>query len=513
MRLSSGRVYLVSWVVAAVIAILVVMQRPVTAVASDEKPFAEILSDVSEGAVRVSTIKGGSGQRRICILEEKHTSVASQIEIALVLVRLHDRYGLRHIALEGLVKGREVPSVHWFRTLGGDADRASRDEVAVRLLQQGEINAVEFLILVYPDVVVHAADDAKLYAVKPSDRAHLASVFYLLKIALGSVRDEHVPRIEELQKDEKIEELLEYIISLDDWARSRYEALKERGSKFSTREMLEDLTEIEERAEAVGAPILPEEKAAMSEMKDFLEAAMKRSDVLAQNALDIRPQGSMPLVALKVGAAHTEEIATRLDKARVTYGVLTPLSMDDDSGDLSFEAFESKNKLLSVDWTGEGLGSFLDGRRMPRPVVGETWLKSKAQLYFATALIARMARSEPFPNPDAREKIDALDQVKIDWDTVEKQENGDVIFKASAMGAKAWVDVWARCGLPEVPAPTQRPGESDLERLLRRCLEEVRSEERPRTEAVIGALEKITLDVAAKYAPKRDALLAYHISG
>src|SRR5260370_11477508 len=104
-----------------------------------------MLADVSRGVGKVLNSMEGSGDRQVCVLEEKHTSVAGQIEIALMLLRLHDRYGLRDIALEGLTKDREFPSIKWFRDMGGPDDEELRNQVAVGLLRQGEISAVELI--------------------------------------------------------------------------------------------------------------------------------------------------------------------------------------------------------------------------------------------------------------------------------------------------------------------------------------------------------------------------------
>src|SRR5260370_37814511 len=104
-----------------------------------------MLADVSMGVGQVRNSKEGSGERQICVLEERHTSVAGQIEIALMLLRLHDRYGLRDLALEGLTKDKQFPSTKWFRDMGGPDDSELRNQIAVGLLRQGEISAVELI--------------------------------------------------------------------------------------------------------------------------------------------------------------------------------------------------------------------------------------------------------------------------------------------------------------------------------------------------------------------------------
>jgi len=503
----------VVWLLAAIVVGLAGWGSQACLALPQTQSLSDTLSDVSRGVARASEVKQGAGERRVCILEEMHTSVAGQIEIAVVLLRLHDRHALRHIALEGLVGGKEFPSVRWFHSLGND--KVLRDEIAVRLLQSGEINAAEFLSLVYPDVAIHPADDPQLYAVELTEGAKVASLVYLYKIALKSVREEHLPRLMELKRQGKLGDLIEYVISLDEWAKQKHAELKAHKSTVSTKEELAKLREIQKKAESVGAPILPEEKAAMAELMSFYEAAMKRSDVLVKAALDVNASGAGSLVALKVGAAHTREMTPRLDEARVAYGVLTPLSLvaGAEAGDINFASFDRKCRLQSVDWTGNFSGSLLDGRRMAAPVVGETWFKGKSQLYFATALLARMAGSEPFPDPEGKKKIDALDLVRVDWSTMRKEANGDVVFKASVQGAKGQVDIWTRCGVPKNLVTPPESSKPNLEEMLLRSLEEVRKEKGTREEPPITALERITLDVVAKFARSQDALGTVRVSG
>jgi hypothetical protein len=430
-----------------------------------------------------------------------------------MLLRLHDRYGLRDIALEGLTKDKQFPSTKWFRGMGGPDDDELRNHVAIGLLRQGEISAVEFMALAFPDVVVHAADDPDAYRVELTKKAGIAATAYLYKIGLKSVRPEHYEHIQQMSQQKKIGELVEYVISLDAWAKERHGQMK-KDTGASIEQTLRELQETETRATAAGAEISAEERSAMSEARDFFNAAEKRSGTIVQTTLQM--ESAAPLVAMNIGAAHTEGARRMLDEAKATYGVLTPLSLAKNlkAGDLSYETFQRKNKNLSAAFAGKGLGSLLDGRRKPPPVLGTKWLQGESQLRYTTALMARGAGDPNFPDTNIRKKVDGLDQVKVNWETVRKEPNGDVIFRASVLGENGWNAVWTRCGIPKGMALVGKRKGRTLEQLLVENLEEVRREQGERTEPKQApVIEPVTPDVLAAYAKEPNALTNILISG
>jgi hypothetical protein len=481
---------------------------------SSVKNLSEMLTDVSVGVGQVSNIQERSAERSVCVFEERHTSVAGQIEIALMLLRLHDRYGLRHIALEGLTRDMEFPSIKWFQDMGGPDDADLRDQIAVGLLHQGEISAVELIALCFPDVIVHAADDATAYAVELTQRAGIASTAYLYKIAFKSVPPEHYPRIQQLQQQKKINEMLEYVISHDLWAKERYQRMKKAATVVSIEQTLRDLQEIENRATSVGAEISDEDRSAMSEAKAFFEAADKRSQTMVQTALGV--ERAVAIVAMNIGAAHTEGVKRMLDESKTAYGVLTPLSLAQNtkSGDLSYEAFQRKNKLQSVAWKDKGLGSLLDGRRKPSPVVGEKRIQGESQHRFVTAVMARAAGGPNFPDDNLKRRLNALPYAKVQWNTVRKEPNGDVVFMTSVLGQNGSVNVWTRCGVPNAMQMFAKRKGPTLEQLLLDDLDKVKKEPGERKEpSKSPVIEMVTPDVLAAFAKEPGALAAIRFSG
>jgi hypothetical protein len=251
----------------------------------------------------------------------------------------------------------------------------------------------------------------------------------------------------------------------------------------------------------------------MQEAKAFFEAAEKRTGTMVQTALSIEKNAS--IVAMNIGAAHTERVKRMLNESKTSYGVLTPLSLAKNlnAGDLGYEAFQRKNNYLSVAWKNKGLGSLIDGRRKSPPVVGKQWPRSESQLRYATALMARGGGGANFPDDNLRSKLDALDYVKVQWSTVKRQPNGDVDFLASVLGEKGWTNIWTRCGIPkEMQGYSKRKGPT-LEQLLLDNLNEVRKEDGERREPEMSpVIEIVTPDVMSAHAKVPGALANIRIS-
>lgn len=495
---------------------------PVASGASEPgKSLSAMLSDVSHEVGKV-TISEGSGEHQICVLEEKHTSVAGQFEIALMLLRLYDRHGLRHIALEGLTKDKEFPSVKWFRDMGGPQDAELKEQIAVELLREGEISAVELIAMVLPDVVVHAADDPAAYGVELTERATRSIEAYLYKIAAKSVGREHQSR--------------DYVISLDPWTRQQAEELSKNKAR-SIEEFQQLIQTIEKRAASVDAQLSDEDRAAMAAAHAFFDAARTRTKTMTETALSVAR--TAPLVAMNVGAAHTSEIVQILRDAKATYGVLKPLSLDQnrEDGDLSYQAFERKNKYLSVTFPGKGLGSLLDGRRKSPPGSGRQWNRSATALRFVTAQLALAgggghgrgggnggARSQGdagdgdrwpiFVDPNLKKEIDKLEDVKVNWETVRRKVNGDVFYKAAVLGEQGWINISTLCGRPDGKNVPMRQKGQNLEKRLKEGLDKVKNEKGKRVEPEkTPVVEVVTPDVSAAYAREPKALAMLRITG
>ena len=470
--------------------------------------FQQMLGEISSGVGKVGDTKGAASARRFVVFEEKHTSVASQFEIALMLLRLH-RHGLRDIVLEGLTDNQKFPDTQWFRSIGTSEDDEVRNEVLVGMLRDGEISAIELIAMAFPDVVVHPGDDAAAYAVELTKRSGSSSTIYLYKIGLKSVRPEHYGRLNELNRQNKVREMVEFVISLDPWAKARYERMKSSTGGDCIEQVLTEYREIEQQAQTVGAELSSEERGAMSEARAFFEAADKRSHTTVKLALGAEPKS--PLVALNIGAAHTCGVK-RLFGTGPTYAILTPLSHTEakSAGDLSYESFERKGKLLSVTWTGKGFGSFLDGRRKPGPIVGQDWFKPISQGRVAIVLLLRAYRDKGGPDPDLKRRLDSFGNFRLDWPSVNFKD-GELSFKASVIIGQKEKNIWGVAGTPKSAEVPPRRGRK-LEEMLLNGLETVKSEPGERKEPPAKpVVEVITPDVVAAFDTEPEALKGFRI--
>jgi hypothetical protein len=473
--------------------------RPGLVSEADAQSFTDMLVRVSAGVGKVGDVKAGADGRRIYVLEEKHTSVLGQIEIALMLLRLHEQQGLRHILLEGLTKDKKFPDTQWFRRIGGPADDDVRNQILVGLLRDGELSAVELIALAFPDVVVTAADDPAGYAFELTRRGGAAGTVYLYKIGLKAARPADYPRIEQLARQKKFQELIEYVTSLDGWAKQRYGQLKnDDGGTMSVEQLLSMTQEIEDHANSVGAAITDDERSAMSEAKAFFKAAKDRSGSMVQTALGM--DKSVTSMAMNIGAAHTEGVLRQLAEAKATYGLLTPASLSQnlDNGELSYEAYELKGKKQSVAWYG--LGSLLDGRKKPPPAIDEPWLISDSYARAAMIFIVRDLDDPNFPSEGLRKKVDALDQVKVDWDSIKRTKGtDDVRVKISLNGNKGAEVIWAWGRRKLLPV-----GERE-----RRSLEEELLVSREAVAKERGKRDRPAQNVPAVERPAPDVLVAF----
>ena len=122
----------------------------------------------------------------VMVMEEAHNSRSIQIQNAIAMVRLYSKYGLRDIALEGYLKDDTKIDTDWYYKAARKDTRA-RIEVAVRLLEEGEISSAEFLKLAYEDVSLHPIEISKEYNVELGEKAQTAPLLCLLKIAQNSL--------------------------------------------------------------------------------------------------------------------------------------------------------------------------------------------------------------------------------------------------------------------------------------------------------------------------------------
>lgn len=405
----------------------------------------------------------------VAIFEESHDSRVGQIEIAIMLNRLYHRSNLRNMALEGAVLEEATPQAEWFHKL---PDENARREVALQLLAQGEISAAEFAAMVFHDFRLHPIEHEEEYKVNLSEDASDAFSNYLLAVAEKLMTNDQISKVNALVGAGKDQEALTLMLESNPWTKDRYERLS-RTTPVAIEEMLALAEELESKADEVNADV-EEYKQDFQQMKDFFAAAQKRSGTMASETA--KASRGYDLIAMDIGAAHTDKIVQQVGQASMSFTVISPLTLSSGKkdGDLYPVAYDRKLAQQSVDPAGV-FGSFLDGRRKPRPVLNEEWLQVKSRIMVAGILIARAAsqggappfgltgESLGFEEPDG--------PINIDLAAMRRTGDDGVLFPV-ALGTDI---LWVKVGQVS-PPDSLTLDEATLERELKKIKARVEGE-------------------------------------
>ncbi|MHB8523754.1 MAG: hypothetical protein ACYDH9_23785 [Limisphaerales bacterium] len=385
--------------------------------AADVKTIAEA---VSRDIGTVPRTRSGTHGALILVFEETHTSRPGQLEQAIALVRLHDQFRLRDIALEGYLKERPTITAEWFAKAGRGLPPTERAAVAAQMLRDGEISAAEFMKLTYDDMVLHPIETLAEHAVELKGEAATITLTYLLKIAQTSLRESHVPRLQELQREvqgasgdrktAKAKEMLDFILSVDPWTKAKGAALTDTNQLniIPAEKMLAEVEEIERHARTAGVDLEGKEKQAMEDNLRFWRGRVAASGTMIAETGRIADRPGVRLVALNIGAAHTDGMAAVLDREKRPYAVIRPLALSRGmSASLAeIDALERKYKGLSVfneGITKELLDAFpVRTQRKPEPDLDQPWLQAKAEMYLFTSRITRRVIPAPGSGGGAR---------------------------------------------------------------------------------------------------------------
>lgn len=261
---------------------------------------AALANDISADVGEVSTSGSGVPEKKVIVFEETHDSRAGQIEIAIMLNRLH-KNGTKFIGLEGTLATEGLLDASWFHRL---PDTKTKWEVAVQLLKEGEINSAEFIALCYPDVGVYGVEIAEECNVHLSDDAGISVMFYLLAIAEESLSQDQIQKANELIEQEKYGEYIEFVINADPWTEERYKQLMDEDKIYSLEETISIYKEIKKKADRVSAEIDAESKAGLQELIEYLEARAKASETITTDTLALCEKSPDAPVAMTLSLIH-----------------------------------------------------------------------------------------------------------------------------------------------------------------------------------------------------------------
>ncbi len=464
----------------------------------------QIAEEIIPDAGVIFSFWQGKSNKAALIFEETHISRVGQIEIALMLARLHNRYNVNIIALEGAFIKDGALDQNWFIDL---PDEYIREEVALELLRRGEINAAEFITLAIPEVEVYGVEKEEEYVFEISYLDESSAMGYLFAIAEKLFPDDNdkiaqvnrlVDEMEEASEEDKpakFKELMDYVINVNQWTKERYKNLLTKDKVISTEELLNNLNEIRTKAEEVNANVR-EYEGNFGRLVEFYKRASKRTETMISSVLKLSDKKRKSLIPVIMGAAHTAKASEILKKQGISHAVISPIALDKgaDTGDLTLDAFERKRRKLSTDDTGL-IGSFLDGRWKPSPVMGQIWLRSDSELRYITVLLAHaVAKGDRPPFESLRNEFSKLKYVKIDPKSF-KVVGDEVIFKAEAQTNKPnyWETLWGRA---VVIAYKER---KSLEKRLKEILEDAREKGIPIEEKEGVKIERVSLDTIAAY--------------
>ena len=338
---------------------------------STESPpdLSEIAETIAADVGEVMTVVQGSSDEIIFVMEEgRHDSRLIQTEIAIMLNRLYESQGLRHIGLEGLMSDEGPLDLSWAHQpppYQPGQPITSREDVIVQTLQDGEIGAVEMMGLIYDDVVVDGIDDADLYATEIPLRTWSAPYEYLYAIAVSGMTEQEHTALEALTG----KQAYEFAFSTDPFTAEQYAKLQDISDILVVEDRVAMIDELQAKVEELGIEMPPNLEADMKTLRNYLTDVFdQRSIIMAENAFAMAEANAGTPIAINAGAMHISRIFERLTEKGASVVVLRSRAQAEGSlaGLLSPDAWERKMNGLSVDPAG-WLGALLEGGKKPPP--------------------------------------------------------------------------------------------------------------------------------------------------
>jgi hypothetical protein len=457
------------------------IDKPVQQTEGDMAAIATAL--VEDDLGEVFLIEEGTSDKKVIIFEETHISRAGQLEIALMLVRLYNDYGMRHIALEGLLEEQGPLDGSWYHQL---TDRETLADIAIQTLKEGDISNSEFMALTFPDVTVHDIEIAKEYEFEPEDGAWSASTLYLFQIAAPGLTPDEIEEFNRLIEEDKILEAIEYVIDTDEWSSDHYQQLTDDSTVTPIEVSLDLAIEIENKAAEVGAEIDDELKGNFQEYKKFFEIASQRSDTMVNKTLPLLEKYPDKPIGMIIGAAHTDKVAKLFSQQGIAYAVIRQKALiTEEHGELNGDAYDRALQGVSVAEAGQ-LGALLDSRRKPRTVIERPWYQANAQIRAAIIELVRAVANNANP-PFDKEPYDLqtkfaksdYSNISINWDTFKihsELEPKEIEFSLEAVidGNGTTRTVWIRAA--QTDEPTGDETNTSLEELLSKLAEQAERE-------------------------------------
>jgi hypothetical protein len=426
---------------------------------------AEVAGKVVDGVGTVGKIVSTGTKGPVFVFDEYHTSRVGQLQMAIMLLRLHDRHGLTTFGLEGAIQSSRPLAGDWFHQAGGEGARLAREDVAVRMLAEGEISAMEFMALLFPDVNVYGIELQEEYGVELDVKGEQdPRIVYLLAIAEQGLTQTAISRINDLVNQGKQKEALEYMMSRDPWVSRQWKALNDT-STISLQHIVDQIREIQRKASTLGVQVEFQVKQDMEANLRFYEMALQRDITMTNYILGLPGVAIGTPAAMTIGAAHTDRVIELLRSRNVSLAHMRPLALNPKYGNLSNEQFKRKSQKKWARTSPGTLGRLLNAGHKPPPVIGTATGKSYASMNLAAILIADAARARKRIPEDIWTQIASLPELRIDRASF-TFDGFDVIFRAWLKNTDGKErEVWARVGTLDTPEQAM-----DLEQKLSQAI-------------------------------------------
>lgn len=385
-------------------------------------PIAIVKAACTGAATANEFVPPGNAGRTVVVLEEAHNSLAVQLELASVLVRLHDA-GFIDLVLEGYLKddasGAALKPVSrdWFRKAAGALSPDVQRETAARLLKEGEISAAEFFFLAYDDTRLIPAETPKFRGREYRKKHSMEVATAFTEIAQAVLREARANGRVDVKKfnplairaksaigkearGQAVQALMDYVVALDPWLESAYGTLNTATSPLADLARLQE--ELIVQAKAWDVPV---DTALLEDGAQFFHQRENANEPMVASTVATKPL----LVALNIGAAHTEGMVESLKAKGLGVILITPLSLEDDMGKLSSSQFEAKEELRSVFDVGQIAQALttlpamkVTTKKKPEPSITESWAQAKGELYLFISQLTRSILGPPAPQGDGQ---------------------------------------------------------------------------------------------------------------
>ncbi|MCL1931893.1 MAG: hypothetical protein FWF55_08750 [Treponema sp.] len=328
----------------------------------------------------------------VFIFTERHNSRLIQAEIAWALDVLRETGGINSVALEGMYKGEVMDAEK--PTYSTDT---AKYIVTLALLEHGEIKAPELMYLAQNSFVFGIENEDEYNVMSPNEVDDILWEYLMLCIAIDQGKETLNETMLKLLESEDDADL-DLFFAQYPWVYKTIETMQGR----SVIEIINRLTELEEKVKPATFLLDAQTKTGFRQLKEFYEAANKRSLTMAGHVFNTLRKKEEPL-SMIIGYNHTKEVVEFFDKNRVSYYVLEPRGLNDYGfwSDLTNTEYERREKGLPF-FANKQIESFFTNKHNSRPVVGEDWFKKENNFVLLAERMIELAESGIVPETQDR---------------------------------------------------------------------------------------------------------------